>query len=123
MNTKILIVDDSALIRNQVRRALGVAGFEIFDAADGLIALEMLRSHGPMKLVVCDVNMPRMDGLQFLEALRADAALAATPVVMLTTEAHIDLIERAKKLGVKGWIVKPFKPDLLLSAARRLTES
>jgi two-component system chemotaxis response regulator CheY len=123
MNSKVLIVDDSGLIRQQVKRALAPGSFDVAEATDGEVALAFLRTHGPVRLVVCDVNMPRMGGIEFLEALREDVALAETNVVMLTTEGQVELVERAKQLGAKGWMVKPFKPELLLSAVRRLTES
>lgn len=123
MDQKVLIVDDSGLIRQQVKRALATGSFDLSEAADGEFALEFLRAHGPVRLVVCDVNMPRMGGIEFLEALRDDLGLRGTRVLMLTTEGQVELVERAKKLGAVGWMVKPFKPELLLSAVRRLTES
>jgi two-component system chemotaxis response regulator CheY len=71
-------------------------------------------------MVICDVNMPLMNGLDMLEKLHADAKHASVPVVMLTTEGQPALIDRAKKAGAKGWIVKPFKPDLMLAAVTKL---
>ncbi len=121
MSVKVLVVDDSSMVRLQVGRALGGAGFTIIEATDGADALEKLGAHPDTKLIVCDVNMPRMSGLEFLESLSANPS--APPVVMLTTEGQPDLIHRAKTLGAKGWIVKPFKPDLLVAAAQRLTAS
>jgi two-component system, chemotaxis family, chemotaxis protein CheY len=123
MGSKVLVVDDSGLIRTQVKRALTAGAFDVAEAADGELALEYLRAHGPVQLVVCDVNMPRMGGLEFLEALRAEAALAHTKVIMLTTEAQVELVERARQLGARAWMVKPFKADLLLSAVTKLVES
>jgi two-component system, chemotaxis family, chemotaxis protein CheY len=72
--------------------------------------------------VICDVNMPRMNGLDFLEAFRKDARFAAVPAVMLTTEALPDLVARAKSLDAKGWIIKPFKAELLIASARKLIQ-
>jgi two-component system chemotaxis response regulator CheY len=119
MSGVVLVVDDSSMVRQQVSRALVGAGFTIVEAADGIDALEKIGAHPETRLVVCDVNMPRMNGIEFLESLAAKGA--APPVVMLTTEGQPDLIRRAKALGAKGWIVKPFKPDLLVEAAMRLT--
>jgi two-component system chemotaxis response regulator CheY len=72
-------------------------------------------------MLICDVNMPRMNGLEMLEKLRGDVRWKTLPVVMLTTEGQPALIERAKKAGAKGWIIKPFKAELLVAAVQRLT--
>jgi two-component system chemotaxis response regulator CheY len=121
MNPKVLVVDDSQMVRAMVGKALQGAGFVTVEANDGVDAMAALESHRDTRLVVCDVNMPRMSGIEFLEALLARAL--AVPVVMLTTEGQPELIQRAKALGAKGWIVKPFKPELLVAAARKLTAS
>lgn len=121
MEGSILVVDDSAMVRSQVGRALGAAGYSIVEAADGADALAKLSAGKPVALVVCDVNMPRMNGIEFLEGLRAVDGGANVPVVMLTTEGHPEMVQRAKALGARGWIVKPFKPDLLVAAVRKLT--
>lgn len=119
MSAKVLVIDDSLMVRQQVGRALTAAGFSIIEAADGVEALQKLASSPETRLVVCDVNMPRMNGIEFLERLNASGPVV--PVVMLTTEGQPDLIQRAKALGAKGWIVKPFKPELLVAAAKKLT--
>lgn len=119
MSVKVLVIDDSLMVRQQVGRALTSAGFSISEATDGVEALQKLASTPDTRLIVCDVNMPRMSGIEFLERLRQDGQ--AVPVVMLTTEGQPELIQRAKALGAKGWIVKPFKPELLVAAAKKLT--
>jgi two-component system chemotaxis response regulator CheY len=121
MTTKILVVDDSMMVRQQVGRALTGAGFAVIEATDGADALQKLAATPEMRLVVCDVNMPRMGGIEFLE--QANATGSKVPVVMLTTEGQPELIQRAKALGAKGWIVKPFKPELLIAAAKKLTST
>jgi two-component system chemotaxis response regulator CheY len=118
MSATILVIDDSLMVRQQVGRALEGAGFSIVEAVDGADALEKLASSPGTVLIVCDVNMPRMNGIEFLERLVANGS--ALPVVMLTTEGQPELIQRAKALGAKGWIVKPFKSELLVAAAKRL---
>jgi two-component system chemotaxis response regulator CheY len=123
MGAKVLIIDDSMMVRAQVGRALTGAGFSIIEASDGLDGLQKLGASPDTKLVVCDVNMPRMNGIEFLENIRKEPATANVPVVMLTTEGQPELVQRAKALGAKGWIVKPFKPDLLVAAAKKLTAS
>lgn len=119
MSTKVLVIDDSAMVRQQVGNALVTSGFAVIEAVDGLDALDKLAAMPDTALVVCDVNMPRMNGIEFLEQKSKNGN--AVPVVMLTTEGQPELIQKAKTLGAKGWIVKPFKPDLLIAAAKKLT--
>jgi two-component system chemotaxis response regulator CheY len=119
MAKKILIVDDSSTIRGQLRFTLSQAGYEVIEAEDGQDGIAKLRANQDAAMVLCDVNMPRMNGLEMLESL-ASRPGTTPPVVMLTTEGAADLIARAKKAGAKGWIVKPFKPDLLLAAVKKL---
>lgn len=116
MASKIMVIDDSLLVRTQVARTLTTAGFTVVEAFDGRDGLDKLITHSDVGLVVCDVNMPRMNGIEFLEQVQK-----GIPVVMLTTEGQPDLIQQAKALGAKGWLLKPFKPDLLVATARRLT--
>ena len=123
MGKKILVVDDSATVRQQVGMALSMGGFDMIDAVDGQDGLEKIQATADFALVICDVNMPRMNGLEMVEAVKNLGTRSALPIVMLTTEAHPELVERAKKAGVKAWIVKPFKADLLLAAAKKLTGS
>ena len=119
---KILIVDDSATIRRQVVSGLGAAGFEVVEAADGIEGAERIRAGSDLALVLCDVNLPRSNGLEMLESLRDEIASRRLPVVMLTTEGEPQAIARAKKAGARAWIVKPFKAHLLVGAVRKLTE-
>ena len=121
MTHKILVVDDSVTVRQQVSLALTQAGFSVVEASDGVDGLMQIGHHPDLSLVLCDVNMPRMDGIAMLEQMKANGARASLPVLMLTTEAAPALVDRAKKAGAKGWIVKPFKPELLVGAVRKLT--
>jgi two-component system, chemotaxis family, chemotaxis protein CheY len=118
MSAKILVVDDSSMIRREIGRALSEAGFTVLEAVDGVDATRKVALTRELRLVICDVDMPRMNGIEFVE--RMNASDSRIPVVMLTTESRPDLIEHVKTLGAKGWIVKPFKPDLLVAVARRL---
>jgi two-component system chemotaxis response regulator CheY len=120
MSRKVLVVDDSASVRQQVRLALDEAGFETIDAIDGVDGLNKLAEHPDLSLVICDVNMPNMDGLEMLEKAQNQPATSEIPIVMLTTEGQPGMIERAKQAGAKGWIVKPFKPHLLVATAEKL---
>ncbi len=97
------------------------AGFVVVEAADGLEGLAQVERHADLAMALCDVNMPRMNGIEMLEAMKATGAHAGLHVLMLTTEAAPALVDRAKKAGAKGWIVKPFKAELLVAAVRKLT--
>jgi two-component system chemotaxis response regulator CheY len=123
MGTKILIVDDSSMVRQQVGRALDGAGFAVIEANDGADALQKLAASPDTSLVVLDVNMPNMNGIEFLQHLRSQGEHSRLPVVMLTTEGHPELMQQAKSLGAKGWIIKPFKAELLIAAVQKLTKA
>lgn len=120
MTQTVMVVDDSASVRMQASRALSSAGYEVIEAVDGLDALEKLAGGLTVALVVCDINMPRMSGVEFVESLSQQSS-PRPPILMLTTEGHPALIQRAKASGAKGWMMKPFKPELLVAAARKLT--
>ena len=120
MGPCVMLVDDSATVRLQASKALSAAGFGIIEAIDGIDALEKLAVTDNIALIVCDVNMPRMNGIEFVEALAHTGALPP-PVIMLTTEGHPDLVRTAKACGARGWMVKPFKPELLVAAAKKIT--
>lgn len=122
MDKKILIVDDSATVRQQVRAALVGTGFEIVEAADGVEGLETIVARDDLAAVVCDVNMPRMGGIQMLEMLGLKGKLPGLPIVMLTTEGQPGLVQQAKAAGARGWLVKPFKPAALVATLRKLTD-
>lgn len=121
MSKKILIVDDSATVRQQVGMALTQAGFSVLEAVDGIDGKDQIEKNHDISLVVCDVNMPRMNGLEMVTQIKANGMFASLPILMLTTEGDPSLIARAKKAGAKGWIVKPFNADLLVNAAKKLT--
>jgi two-component system chemotaxis response regulator CheY len=115
---RILVVDDSPTIRQQVSLALTQAGFTTVEAVDGVDALAKIDA--TIAMLVCDVNMPRMGGLELVETIQRDAKIAGVPIVMLTTEGNPAHIARAKQAGAKGWIIKPFKADLLVAAVQKL---
>jgi two-component system chemotaxis response regulator CheY len=117
--THILAVDDSPSMRDMVRIALSAAGFEVSQAADGEEALAIARTRA-FDLVLSDVNMPKMDGIELIRALRAEAAYKHTPILMLTTESSPERKRQGKDAGATGWIVKPFDPALLVATMQRV---
>jgi two-component system, chemotaxis family, chemotaxis protein CheY len=117
---RVLVVDDSPSVRQQVSMSLTQAGYEVVEAGDGTEGISKISSDREIGLVICDVNMPRMNGLEMIEAVKKEPQNAALPIIMLTSEGQPALIERAKKAGAKGWIVKPFKADLLVAAVKKL---
>ena len=115
---RVLIIDDSEAVRRQVSQTLAPAGYEVVEASDGVEGLAAIKSAGPV-LVLCDLNMPKMGGMEMLAELSRSHLVPV--MVMLTTEAQPSLIRRARELGAVGWIVKPFKADLLIAAVNKLT--
>ncbi|MDD9942495.1 MAG: response regulator [Myxococcales bacterium] len=120
-NKKVLVVDDSATVRQQVALALSPAGFDVVEAVDGVQGLKLIETTEELRLVICDVNMPHKNGIEMLSEAKADGKNADLPIVMLTTEGQPALIKKAKEAGACGWIVKPFKADRLVAAAQKLT--
>lgn len=111
MSAKIMCVDDSPTIRMLVKQNLSPEGFEIIEASNGQEGLDKLSSD--ITLFLVDVNMPVMNGFEFVKTMKADAAYSNKPVVFLTTESGADKKSMGKELGVNGWIVKPFEPESL----------
>ena len=114
--TRILIVDDSETLRSQLKGDLAKASFEVLEAADGLEGLDTLQAHPHVDLIICDVNMPRLDGFAMCEKVRERPELKAIPVFMLTTETLPEMKERGRALRITAWIIKPYDATKLLSA-------
>lgn len=120
MSKKVLIVDDSKTIRQQVNFTLAKTGLTVVEAEDGVDGIAKLKAHPDVAMIISDVNMPNMNGLDMVEAINGDGSLAHPPIVMLTTEGSGELVDRAKKAGARGWLVKPFKPDQLVAIVTKL---
>jgi two-component system chemotaxis response regulator CheY len=119
MAKTLLIIDDSASLRQVVKLTLVSAGYEVIEACDGVDALQKLdgtRVH----LIICDVNMPNMDGITFVRQVKTLPNYKFTPIIMLTTESLESRKQEGQAAGAKAWIIKPFKPDTLLNAVSRL---
>jgi len=118
MTTHILSVDDSTSMREVVKLALKLAGFEVSQAKDGVEGLKMAQTK-QYDLVLADLNMPNMDGIELIRALRATPEYKAVPILMLTTESDLVRRHEGKAAGATGWVVKPFLPDRLVEAVNR----
>ena len=118
MPKTILAVDDSSSIRQMVGFTLRSGGYDVIEAVDGRDALARLC--GPVHMVITDLNMPNMDGIQLIQAVRATPAYRAIPIVMLTTESQDSKKQAGKAAGATGWIVKPFRPEQLLAVVKKV---
>jgi two-component system, chemotaxis family, chemotaxis protein CheY len=120
MATKVIVVDDSRSARLQISNALTGAGYSVVEAVDGLDGLSKMSANPDAGLVLCDVNMPNMCGLDMLAAADTAGLRAGRRFLMLTTETHPELMREAMLRGAEGWIVKPFKPERLVAAVQKL---
>jgi two-component system, chemotaxis family, chemotaxis protein CheY len=119
VSPRILAVDDSASLRQAVAIALIAEGFAVTQAADGAEGLAKA-TQSPFDLVITDLNMPVMDGMELIRRLRALPAYAGKPILFLTTESDAAVKAQAKTAGATGWITKPFEPDRLVTIVRKV---
>ena len=119
MAKTVLAVDDSASIRQMVSFTLKSAGYEVIEAVDGMEGLDKAKGR-PVNLVLTDQNMPRMDGLALIRALREMPQYASTPILMLTTESSDTMKTQGRAAGATGWLVKPFDPQKLIEVVRKV---
>lgn len=122
MGKTILTVDDARTMRQMVSFTLKAAGHEVLEAQDGAIALSLLQSR-PVDLVITDVHMPNMNGLELTRRLRALPSFGRTPIILLTTESDPGKKAEGRAAGATGWIVKPFNQEQLLAIVARLFPS
>jgi two-component system chemotaxis response regulator CheY len=119
MEKTIMTVDDSASVRQMVSFTLKNEGYHVLEAADGVDALEKLAG-SRVSMILTDLNMPRMDGLDLIRQVRQGEGCKFVPIVMLTTESQAEKKVAGKAAGATGWIVKPFKPQQLLAVVKKL---
>ena len=119
MSKRILIVDDSATVRQQLQSLLRSHGFVVVEAEDGEQGLETAKA-GDVDLLIVDVNMPRMNGIQMVGEIRKLAQYQKTPIFMLTTESTKSVMALGKSAGATAWIIKPFRPDILVRGIERV---
>ncbi len=123
MGLNIMAIDDSPIIRGVIKKAILMCGVEVAnvrDAEHGQDALDQLRTH-PADVIFCDINMPVMNGVEFVRALRADDALGATPVIIISTDRSQGRREELERLGVSDYITKPFRPESIKAVLEKVT--
>lgn len=118
MSKRIMTVDDSSSVRQMVGFTLKDAGYEVVEAVDGKDALSKLS--GTVDMIITDLNMPNMDGIELIRQVRALPDYKFVPIVMLTTESQAEKKSVGKEAGATGWIVKPFKPEQLLAVVKKV---
>jgi two-component system chemotaxis response regulator CheY len=116
---KILAVDDSPSMRQMVTYTLKRAGFDVYEAIDGVEALELAKELD-VDLVLTDINMPKMDGIELIRSLRNLPAYNGKPILTLTTEGSTDSKMKGRDAGATGWIVKPFDPEVLVATINKV---
>lgn len=119
MAKTILVVDDSASLRQVVGIALKSAGYDVIEATDGCDAMTRLNGQ-KIHLIICDVNMPNMDGITFVTEAKKKPEYKFTPIIMLTTESGERKKSAGQSAGAKAWVVKPFQPAQMLAAVSKL---
>lgn len=117
---KILIVDDSSMIRHIVSKAARKAGYDVIEASNGKEGLSQLSKNESISLILSDINMPIMGGIEMISKIKEDEYTKFIPVVMLTTEDSDELKQKGRDLGVKAWMVKPFNETTFLKAMMKL---
>ena len=118
---RILTVDDSASVRQMVSFTSRKADYEVVEAVDGKDGLDKAGA-GKFDLIITDLNMPNMDGIQMMTAVRKLAGYAFVPILMLTTESQAEKKDAGRKAGATGWIVKPFNADQLIAVVKKLVK-
>ena len=119
MSKTIMTVDDSASVRQMMSFTLKQAGFQVIEAVDGKDALSKLNG-AVVHMLLADLNMPNMDGIELVRQVRANASAKFIPIVLLTTESQAEKKQEGKAAGATGWIVKPFKPEQLLAVVKKV---
>lgn len=120
MTRRIMTVDDSLTVRQMMRFTLEDAGYEVSEAVDGVDAMRKFAAGEQVDMLITDLNMPNMDGIELIRSVRKDASNRFIPIIMLTTEAQESKRLEGKSAGASGWIVKPFKPHQVLAVVRMI---
>ena len=119
MSKRILIVDDSATVRQVLKMTLENCGYEVLEAVDGHVALDSL-AKSQIDMVMTDLHMPNLDGLALIREIRKGANNSSVPIVVLTTDSSTDKKAEGKAAGISGWVVKPFLPEQIVNVVRTI---
>ncbi len=119
MSVTILTIDDFRTMRDMLKITLEESGYRVLQAVDGVHGLEVLQTEMP-RLIITDINMPRMDGFGLIKSVREDRRFLGVPILVLTTESTAEKKEMARRAGATGWIIKPFDPEKLIDIVRRV---
>jgi two-component system chemotaxis response regulator CheY len=120
MDKRILVVDDSQSIRTVIRSVLEEQGYQVEEAENGRVALDLLQADGDFRMILTDVNMPEMDGITLVSEAKKLDSMKFIPFCILTTEYSSEMKQKGKEVGAKAWLVKPFEPDKLIKVMKRL---
>jgi len=123
MNKRVLILDDSRTIRTSVKYTLQKSGYEVLLAENGVEGLKVLKENSSMsdrpQMIITDINMPKMDGIEFIKEVKKDRQFKFIPILVLTTESQAEMKNKGKEAGAAGWLVKPFSPEQLTGVVKR----
>lgn len=123
MNKRVLVLDDSRTIRTSVKYTLEKNGYEVLLAENGVEGLKVLKENNDMrsrpKMIITDINMPKMNGIEFIKEVKKDRNFKFIPILVLTTESQANMKQKGKEAGAAGWLVKPFSPDQLSGVVKR----
>ena len=120
---KIICIDDSEYTLSQLRNLFAPRDFTVLEAFDGAQGLDLIRANPDLKVVICDINMPVMDGLTMCEKVKNEKLVPGVPIIMLTTETSAELKTKGKSVGVIAWVNKPFNADKFFATIQKLTST
>ena len=117
---KVFVIDDSSTARNLLKMALEESKYEVVEASNGVEALKLIKDIKDVKLILCDVNMPEMDGLTLCKKIKEIPDWSSIPILMVTTESTLEMKSKGKEIGVLGWVTKPVDPPKLMATINKI---
>jgi len=123
MSKRVLVLDDSRTIRTSVKYTLQKSGYDVLLAENGVEGLKVLKENSSMsdrpQMIITDINMPKMNGIEFIKEVKKDRQFKFIPILVLTTESQAEMKNKGKEAGAAGWLVKPFSPEQLTGVVKR----